>query len=96
MQVGIHHTISDPQKWQQTMQSVMSKIEGGTLPPGIKPLIAVPAANRKLMFCVWEGNSIDAVKKFIDAESGTAARNEYFEVDSKNAIGIPEAAHAAH
>lgn len=92
MFVGIYHTINDTKKWEQTLQSVMSKIEGGTLPAGLKPTLFVPATNQKTTFCVWEADSVNAVKKFIDDESGTAARNEYFEVDAKNAIGMPEAA----
>ena len=96
MQVGIHHTINDAQKWEQTKQSVMSKIQGGTLPSGVKPVLYIPGTNRKVTFCVWEADSIDAVRKFIDGESGTAARNEYFEVDTKNAMGLPEAAAMTH
>jgi hypothetical protein len=92
MQVGIHHTINDTEKWEQTKQSVMSKIQAGTLPAGLKPVLFVPGANHKVTFCVWEGDSIEEVRDFIDGESGTAARNEYFEVDTKNVIGLPEPA----
>jgi len=90
MHIGIQHTINDAQKWEQGKQSVMGKITGGTLPAGLKPLLFIPATNQKTMFCVWEADSLDTVKKFIDHETGTAARNEYFEVDTKNAIGLPE------
>lgn len=92
MYVGIHHHINDSEKWEQTKQSVMSKIEGGTLPAGMKPVFFIPATNQKTTFCVWEADSMDAVKQFIDRESGPAARNEYFEVDTKNAMGLPEVA----
>ena len=94
MQVGIHHTITDAKKWEQTKQSVMSKIQSGTLPPGLKPVLLVPGTNHQVTFCVWEADSIDDIKKFIDRESGSAARNEYFEVDTQNAIGLPETAKA--
>jgi hypothetical protein len=94
MQVGIYHTIQDAEKWEQTKQSVMSKIENGTLPAGVKPVLYIPGSNRQMTFCVWEADSIDTVRSFIDRESGTAARNEYFEVDAKNAIGLPEHAPA--
>ena len=94
MQVGIHHTINDAKKWEQTKQSVMSKIQSGTLPRGLKPVLLIPGTNHKITFCVWEADSIESVRKFIDAESGSAARNEYFEVDTQNAMGLPEPAHA--
>ena len=92
MHIGIHHSINDAQKWEQGTKSVISKIEGGTLPAGMKPVFFIPATNQKTTFCVWEADSIDTVKKFIDRETGTAARNEYFEVDTKNAMGLPEVA----
>lgn len=92
MHIGIHHTINDPKKWEQGTQSVMSKVRGGTLPAGMKPLLFIPAANQKTTFCVWEADSVDTVRRFIDRETGTAARNEYFEVDTKNSIGLPEVA----
>jgi len=84
--------ISDPQKWEKTKQSIMSKVEGGTLPKGMKPVFLIPATDQKVTFCVWEADSLDTVKKVIDGETGTAARNEYFEVDTKNAMGLPEVA----
>ena len=92
MHIGIHHIINDAQKWEQGKQSVMSKIEGGTLPAGMNPVFFVPATNQKTTFCLWEADSVDTVKRFIDRETGTAARNEYFEVDTKNAMGLPEVA----
>ena len=92
MHIGIHHTINDAQKWEQGVQSVMRKVEGGTLPAGMKPVIFIPAVNQRTTFCVWEADSIDTVRKLIDGETGTAAGNEYFEVDTKNAMGLPEVA----
>ena len=89
MYIGIYHTISDSKKWEQTLQNVTGKIEGGTLPSGMKPTFFLPATNQRTTFCVWEADSVDTVRKFIDQETGTAARNEYFEVDTKNAIGLP-------
>ena len=92
MHIGIHHTINDAQKWEQTTQSVMSKAKAGTLPAGMKPVLFIPATNRKTTFCLWEADSVDTVRKFVDRETGTAARNEYFEVDKKNSMGLPEVA----
>jgi len=90
MHIGIQHFINDGQKWEQSKQSLMSKLSENALPAGMKPLLFIPAANQKTAFCVWEADSVDTVKKFIDREMGTAARNEYFEVDTKSAIGLPE------
>lgn len=94
MQVGIYHTINDAKKWKQTTQSVMDKIKDGTLPRGLKPVLLIPDTKQKTTFCLWEAASVDSVKTFIDRESGNAARNEYFEVDTKNAVGLQELASA--
>ena len=92
MHIGIHHTIKDAHKWDQGMQNIMGKIEGKTVPAGLKPVLFVPSTNHKTAFCVWEGESIDTVKKFVDRETSAGARNDYFEVESKNAIGLPQLA----
>jgi hypothetical protein len=92
MHVGIQHTINDAQKWEQNTQKLMTKVNAGDIPAGMKPLLFIPATNKKTTVCVWEGDSVDSVRKFVDSETGTAARNEYFEVDTKNAVGLPELA----
>jgi hypothetical protein len=56
----------------------------------MKLVFSVPAKNQKTTFCVWEADSVNTVKTFMDRETGTAAHNEYFEVDTKNAMGLPE------
>jgi len=89
MFVGIQHTINDGKKWEQGVKNVMSKLEGGKLPAGAKPLLFIPATNQKVTVCVWEADSIDTVRKFIDLETGSAARNEYFQVDTEHAVGLP-------
>ncbi len=92
MYIGILHSINDAERWGQGVQRVMGKVQEGTLPAGMKPVCLIPATNQKTTVCVWEADSVDTVKKFIDRETGTAARNEYFEVDTKNALGLPEIA----
>jgi hypothetical protein len=53
MHIGIHHIINDAQKWEQGKESVMSNIQGGTLPAGMKPVFFIPATNQQTAFCVW-------------------------------------------
>jgi hypothetical protein len=40
--------------------------------------------------CVWEAESLGALQKFFDRESARAARNQYFEVKTEAAIGLPK------
>jgi hypothetical protein len=89
MHVGIKHTINDARKWDEGVQNVMKKVEGGKLPAGMKPVVFLPATNEKLTVCVWEADSVDTVKKVIDLETSGAAHNEYFEVNTEKALGLP-------
>jgi hypothetical protein len=90
MHVGIHHIINDAQKWDENTQKLMTKVNDGNLPAGMKPVLFIPAVNKKTALCVWEADSVDSVRKFVDGETGSAARNEYFEADTKNSVGLPE------
>ena len=89
MHIGIHHTINNAQSWDQNVKNIMNKVEKGTLPAGLKPVLFIPATNKKTTFCLWEGDSTNSVREFIDRETGDSARNEYFEVDTKNTVGLP-------
>ncbi len=42
--------------------------------------------------CVWESDSIDALRNSLDPLVGDAAENTYFEVDAGFAVGLPERA----
>ena len=39
--------------------------------------------------CVWATQSLDRLKNFLDREIGTAARNDYFQINSGAAFGLP-------
>ena len=89
MYVAIHHTITDSQKWDETARNIMAKIEQGQLPQGLKALIYLPSVDGHKADCVWEANSVDALRSFIDRETSTAARNEYSAINAEAAIGLP-------
>jgi hypothetical protein len=90
MHFVIHHQINDPTKWERSEKNIMSMIEQHRLPAGLKPLAYLPSVNGRLADCVWETPSLGALQKFIEAETGAAARNEYFEVNTRDAIGVPK------
>ena len=89
MYVAIHHTITDSQKWDRTAQNIMAMIEQGRLPEGLKALIYLPSVDGRKADCVWETNSVDALRRFIDRETGTAARNDYSTNTVEAAVGLP-------
>ena len=90
MHVVIRHYISDAAKWDRTTKNIMSMIEKQQLPAGIKPLEYLPSVDGRNADCFWEATSLGALQKFFDRESVGAARNEYFEINSEAAIGLPK------
>jgi len=98
MHVAINHAITDPAKWDASVLNIMSMIDQNKLPAGLKPLQFLPSTDGRQANCVWEADSLDQVRQFVDKQT-SGARNEYFQVKADAAIGLPTgepvAAHAA-
>jgi len=98
MHVAINHAITDPAKWDASVRNIMSMIDQNKLPAGLKPLQFLPSTDGRQANCVWEADSLDQVRQFVDKQT-SGARNEYFQVKADAAIGLPTgepvAAHAA-
>ena len=88
MHVSVHHIITDPQKWAQVTQKMMTMLEQNRIPQGLKALMYLPGTDGRKADCVWEAHSVDALKDFLDREIGTAARNDYFEINTQAAFGL--------
>lgn len=81
MYIVAQHHIKDPARfWSLSPQG-----------PGAPRLQAAYPSNDKTKgVCLWESDSIDALRDSIDPLVGDAAENTYFEVDAEFAIGLPE------
>jgi len=95
MHTVIHHTINDSEKWNQATQKIMSMMEQQTLPKGFKPLEYLPSTDGRKAVCVWETDSLDGLKLFMDQATAGVARNDYFEINVENSIGLPKGEEAA-
>jgi hypothetical protein len=89
MYVSVHHVITDPQKWEQITTKMTTAVEQGRLPQGLKGLMYLPGTDGHKADCLWEAQSVDALRNFLDREIGTAARNEYFQINTQVAFGLP-------
>ena len=85
MYIVVKHNISNPAKFWETAQASMP-----SLPKDVKLHSTLPSREGSNAVCLWEANSIDAVKAAIEPLVGEISRNEYFEVDAKKAIGLPK------
>ncbi len=90
MFVAIHHSITDPKKWEETTSQIGPMVEQGRLPKGLKPLYYLPSMDGRRADCVWEADSLDNLKRFLEPLTSKAAKNEYFQINTEHAFGLPE------
>ena len=89
MFVAVHHQIRDPHKWEQASKHIMTSIEQGKLPKGVSALMYLPAMDGHKAVCLWQADTLDKVKSFLERETGHAAKNDYFQVNDEAAVGMP-------
>jgi hypothetical protein len=70
---AIHH-IHDPTGFQK------AEAEENEMPPGFELLIRAATNDHTTGVCIWEGPSVEEVKKFVDSIVGPYSHNEYFEM----------------
>ena len=87
MFVVVLHTITDAPTAFARGQNLL---EGRGAPAGVQVRKFYPSVDRSLVFCLWEGDSADEVSGYVDATLGDSSENLYFEVDTDQAVGLPE------
>ena len=85
MYVVAQHTILDREKAMEVGQALFSP------PAGITFHYFLPNPETSKAICLWEADSLETVKNLVDRTLGSTAKNEFFEVDTKNAWGLREA-----
>lgn len=80
------HSISDPQRFWDSAVDALAQ-----LPAGVVLRATYPASGGAKAVCLWEADSVDAVREVLDSGPGDLSTNEYFEVDTKHpgALGLP-------
>jgi hypothetical protein len=76
MFVTVIHRIHDPGGFQDAEAKAM---EGG-LPPHVALPIHASTNDHGLGICIWEGESVDAVREVVEGAVGPWAKNEYYEM----------------
>ena len=89
MKVGVIHRISDAEAAQSNGQSLFEPHEG------VQLLQFAPSEDFSTATCIWEAESIDAVRDLVDSTLGPASEQTYFAVATDQAVGLPEGAAAA-
>lgn len=87
MFIVLQHRITNPQTAFTRGQNLL---DGNGAPRGTRVLQFYPSTDRNAVFCLWESNSIDELRKYADAVMGDSSENSYFEVDAEIARGLPK------
>jgi hypothetical protein len=77
MFVTVIHRIHDPEGFQAAEEKAL---EAG-LPEHVELPIHASTPDHRLGICIWEGESVAAVREVVDAVVGPYAENEYAEME---------------
>jgi hypothetical protein len=90
MHVVIKHRIKDPERFFAGDPEQVAT--GG--PPGTTGRQFFVSTDRSEAVCLWETDSVDSLRDYMEGLTAEASDNTYFEVDTGISIGLPEAARA--
>ena len=82
------HTISDPDKWWAGAQEL-------ELTTGLTLHSTIGNQDGTKAVCVWEADSLDSIREFVDPATAGTSTNEYFEANEQFSMGLPTRAPAA-
>ena len=85
MYVVAQHTILDREQAMAAGQGLFAP------PPGFTLHLFAPNAEASKAICLWEADSVEAVRDLVDGAIGQYSRNEYFAVDEGTAVGLQAA-----
>ena len=90
MHVVIQHRIKDPEQFfSGDPQEVAT---GGG--PNLQGRQFFVSEDRSAAVCLWEADSLDNLRSYMEGLTGDSADNTYFPVDAEMSMGLPEAAQA--
>ena len=85
MYLVVHHSVIDREKFLATDPHDI----GGNAPPGVRVHQFLPARDASAADCLWEAESLDALRDYLDPATRDSCQNSYFEVDAAAAMGLP-------
>jgi hypothetical protein len=86
MDVVVHHRVIDREKFLATDPQDIA----GNAPPGVQVRHFIPARDASAVDCLWETESLDALRDYLDPATRGICQNTYFEVDLESAFGLPQ------
>lgn len=90
MYVLVHHEIHDPGKFWPVAQEAIPNI-----PDELKLHHTLPAKNGAIATCLWEADSVQAVRDFLEPALGNSSNNSYEEAENRDGIALPSGVRTA-
>lgn len=84
MLIIAQHNVSNPEEFWKAAKELK-------IPAALKLHSVFPSQDGKIGTCLWEGSTVQEVQQFLDKESGNFAKNFCYEVNVKEAMGLPVA-----
>jgi hypothetical protein len=83
MSVVVLHQFQDPPTAFARGEKLIMN-EGA--PPGVRGLQFYPSTDRSVATCLWESDSVEVVREYVDATLGDASVNTCYQVDAELAF----------
>ena len=83
MYIVANHSISNPDKFWSLAQTTQ-------VPPALKLHCVFPSTDGARGTCLWEAQSFDAVKHFVETLTSGISQNDYMIVEAAHALGLPK------
>jgi hypothetical protein len=82
MFIVVQHSISDPSVF-------WNSVDPNSLPQDVKLHHTFPTADGTRAVCLWEADSIEAVRNVLEPMSQGVSRNEYYQVENREGLARP-------
>ncbi len=84
MYVLVHHNVHDPERFWSTAEEAIPNV-----PAHLKLHHTMPAKDGTRATCLWEADSVQAVRDFLEPALGDVSTNEYSEAENKDGVALP-------
>jgi hypothetical protein len=85
MYLVVHHRVTDRDRFLATDPHDIA----GNAPAGVHVFHFLPARDFSAADCLWEADSLDALRDYLDPATRGFTENTYFEVDAERAMELP-------
>ncbi|MDT7550938.1 MAG: hypothetical protein QOE84_3332 [Actinomycetota bacterium] len=82
MFVGVLHHISDPEGFEAAEAKALEQ----GLPANIALPIHASTPDHRTGICIWEGESVNAVRELVESVVGAFSINDYFQLDVEGLV----------